>query len=377
MTNEEQYVVEKILDKRTRRGVVQYLIKWTGCDESENTWEPERNLKCDALLKQFHQEVGPQSNKRGRRSTKSLPSDNEQVIDSPGPVVKVEKKPTRKASKKSLEAPPEQQVEADGTEAVIKPEKAVEENPQRDEFSQQSAQGKEAQPKKRGKRWTKSLPSESEQAIDPRGQNASVEKTDDKETKQANEPKRRSGQAVGGHSKAVKKPVEGNLKSDELPQSSQEQETKPKKRGRPRSTSLPLDSEQAIDKHQVPLVKINQKDDDECAELDGKVEIENVEKKRKITPKKKLAKKSVQEQTDGNSNDGNGFARGYSVENLVGITQEEDQFLFLVKWHQTDEMEMVPSAEVRKFVPEMMIDFYESRITWKQKSPNANNQNAK
>lgn len=45
---EEVYIVESILDKRiTKKGRVEYLIKWKGYDDdSDNTWEPEQNCVC-------------------------------------------------------------------------------------------------------------------------------------------------------------------------------------------------------------------------------------------------------------------------------------------------------------------------------------------
>lgn len=45
---EEVYIVENILDKRTtKKGRVEYLIKWKGYDDpADNTWEPEQNCVC-------------------------------------------------------------------------------------------------------------------------------------------------------------------------------------------------------------------------------------------------------------------------------------------------------------------------------------------
>ena len=52
----EEYEVERILDMRnTTSGQQEYLIKWKNYDESENSWEPTKNLNCDYLVKQFHQ----------------------------------------------------------------------------------------------------------------------------------------------------------------------------------------------------------------------------------------------------------------------------------------------------------------------------------
>jgi hypothetical protein len=43
-TDSEQYVVEKILNKRFVKGKVEYFIKWQGYeDPSDNTWEPAEN----------------------------------------------------------------------------------------------------------------------------------------------------------------------------------------------------------------------------------------------------------------------------------------------------------------------------------------------
>lgn len=46
---EERYIVEKIVDKRTRNKKIEYLVKWKGYNNSENTWEPIQNLKDDDL----------------------------------------------------------------------------------------------------------------------------------------------------------------------------------------------------------------------------------------------------------------------------------------------------------------------------------------
>jgi len=54
LNNEEEYEVEQILDKRTRYGKTQYLIKWKGYPLSEASWKPEEYLNCPELLKEFN-----------------------------------------------------------------------------------------------------------------------------------------------------------------------------------------------------------------------------------------------------------------------------------------------------------------------------------
>ena len=52
--SDEEYEVERILDKKIISETVHYLVKWKECDTSESTWEPKVNLKnCTRMLQQF------------------------------------------------------------------------------------------------------------------------------------------------------------------------------------------------------------------------------------------------------------------------------------------------------------------------------------
>lgn len=51
--DEDVHKVEKLLDKRTYRRQVQYLVKWVGYDEP--SWEPAKNILCPRLIQIFEE----------------------------------------------------------------------------------------------------------------------------------------------------------------------------------------------------------------------------------------------------------------------------------------------------------------------------------
>ena len=50
---EELYEVERIIDKRTSKGITEYLIKWKGYGDEQNSWEPTNNLNCPEKVREY------------------------------------------------------------------------------------------------------------------------------------------------------------------------------------------------------------------------------------------------------------------------------------------------------------------------------------
>jgi hypothetical protein len=56
----DEFEVEAVKGKRVNgQGKTEYLIKWSGYDEKDNTWEETTNLFCPEKVQEFEQKQGP------------------------------------------------------------------------------------------------------------------------------------------------------------------------------------------------------------------------------------------------------------------------------------------------------------------------------
>jgi len=68
---EEEYKVEKILNKKKFRGKNQYLVQWKGYTVEEDTWEPRENLgNAEDLVREFKEEYDEIGRVRKRKNNK-------------------------------------------------------------------------------------------------------------------------------------------------------------------------------------------------------------------------------------------------------------------------------------------------------------------
>ncbi|KAM9752445.1 histone-lysine N-methyltransferase SUV39H1-like isoform 1-T1 [Menidia menidia] len=66
--NVNEYEVEFLCDYKKTKEEELYLVKWKGFPESDNTWEPKKNLKCPKLMKMFHLDLDQELKRHKRRS---------------------------------------------------------------------------------------------------------------------------------------------------------------------------------------------------------------------------------------------------------------------------------------------------------------------
>jgi len=110
-----------------------------------------------------------------------------------------------------------------------------------------------------------------------------------------------------------------------------------------------------------------------CEDLVEKYEASKKDKKTKSVKtavervqhtKRKATEESSSKETK-KTDKRNGFEKGFTAEEIIGALENNGEVHFLIKWKGgANEFELIPSKVANINIPQMVIAFYEARLSW-------------
>lgn len=93
----------------------------------------------------------------------------------------------------------------------------------------------------------------------------------------------------------------------------------------------------------------------------------NSSKRKSEEPAGPAKSKRTEPDTDGAlsiKSGATGFDRGLEAEKILGASDNHGRLTFLIQFKGVDQAEMVPSTVANEAIPQLVIRFYEDRLSW-------------
>jgi hypothetical protein len=110
----------------------------------------------------------------------------------------------------------------------------------------------------------------------------------------------------------------------------------------------------------------------DCPELIAAFEENSRKKEQAAAEAKKRRSTEPMGSTKKKTDRKEGFDRGLNPERIIGATDTSGELMFLMKWKDTDEADLVPAKQANLKCPQIVIQFYEERLTWHSNSTDKN-----
>lgn len=312
---EEEFVVEKVVGKQTIRGKVEYLLKWKGYSDNENTWEPEENLDCPELIAAYEKEAAAKKKKSTASSNTKAPSNNKASSSKDSTTSRQPNKTTKK--RKAIS-------DSDEDEVL-------------------------------------SVRSESEDSIKPtkRTRKASPVKSDDDDDSIVVAP---PGADTDDSAKEDKRASAARSDSDE--------EEPPKKKTGPVKKKTTTTSTSTTTGKTSPKAIDRESREKESRSSRDKATSNNRSKSTNGGRSSKSRADSAKADAENIDRDGTPSMRdkemdnGLEPEKIIGATEVNGELFFLVKWKNMNKADLISSKVARIACPQTLIMFFEERLTW-------------